>query len=138
VKLWFSSGIEHFHQCRGRIAAKIGGHLIHFIEDEDWIDGAGLLHHLDDLAGQRADIGASMPANFASSRTPPSDTRTNFRAGGVAMDMAKRGLPTPEPDEAQNRALRVLDQLAHGEESRMRSFTFSGRSARGSGCLLPL
>ena len=57
-------GIEHFHQRRRRIAAEVGGHFVHFIQNENRIDGAGLLHHLDDLAGQRADVGAAMAANF--------------------------------------------------------------------------
>ena len=57
-------GIEHFEQ-RGRwIAAEIHRHLVDFVQHEDRILGAGLLHHLDDLAGQRADVGAAMAANF--------------------------------------------------------------------------
>jgi hypothetical protein len=57
-------GIEHFHQRRGRIAAKIHGHFVDFVEYKNGIRGAGLAHHLDDLAGQGADIGAAMAANF--------------------------------------------------------------------------
>jgi len=30
-------GIEDFHEGGGRIAAEVGGHFVHFIEDEDGI-----------------------------------------------------------------------------------------------------
>jgi len=56
--------VEHFHQRRRRIAAEISGHLVHFVQHEDRVHRAGLLHHLDDLAGQGADIGAAMAANL--------------------------------------------------------------------------
>ncbi|HEY6386936.1 MAG TPA: hypothetical protein VIX91_14765, partial [Candidatus Acidoferrum sp.] len=46
--------IEHFEQRGGRIAAEVHRHFVDFVEHEDRILGAGLLHHLDDLAGKSA------------------------------------------------------------------------------------
>ena len=57
-------GIQNFQQRRRRIAAKIVSELVNLIEQYERIDDAGLLHHLNDLPRQRADIGAAMAANF--------------------------------------------------------------------------
>ena len=47
---------------------------------------------------------------------PPSETRTNFRPIEFAMDRASDVLPDPgRAEEAQNRALDVRIELAHGE-----------------------
>ena len=88
-------GVENFEQRRGRVAAEIAGHLIHFIEHEDGIFCSSLLHRLDDLSGQGSDVGAPVARISASSRTPPSDRRTNFRPVALAMDMPSEVLPTP-------------------------------------------
>ena len=57
------------------------------------------------------------PRTSASSRTPPSDSRTNLRFSDFAMLFARDVLPTPgRAREAQDRALRLRDELAHGEE----------------------
>ena len=56
--------IENFEQRGRRVAAEIHRHLVDFIQHEDRVLCTGLLHHLDDLAGQRADIGAAMAADF--------------------------------------------------------------------------
>ena len=57
--------IEHFQQSRARIAAKICSQLVDFVEQQHRVYGSGLLHHLDDLSRQRADVGAAMAANFS-------------------------------------------------------------------------
>ena len=56
--------IEHFQERRAWVAAKIGAELIDFVEQQNWIHRARFLHHLNDLTGQRANIGAAMPSNF--------------------------------------------------------------------------
>jgi hypothetical protein len=58
-------GVEDFKQRGSRIATEIVGHLVDFVEEEDWIARAGLLHRLDDLARQSSDIGAAVAANFS-------------------------------------------------------------------------
>ena len=116
MKEWFSSRIEHFHQRRRRIAAEIHGHLVHFVQHEHRIDGAGLAHHLDDLAGQRADIGAAMAANFRFVAHAAKRNAHELAARGAADGHGQRSLAhARRPEEAENRALGILHQLAHGE-----------------------
>ena len=108
--------IEHFHQRRGRIAAKIHGHFIDFIEHENRIDGAGLAHHLDDLSRQRANIGAAMSANFSFIAHSAERHADKFAAGGVADGSGKRSLADARrPYEAEDGTLGIFDELANGE-----------------------
>ena len=57
-------GVEYFEEGRRGVASEVHGHLVHFVEHEDRVLGAGLLHHLDDLARQSADVSAAMAADF--------------------------------------------------------------------------
>src|SRR6185369_17581779 len=57
--------IQNFQQGRARVAAKVCSQLIDFVEQQHWINRAGLLHHLNDLSGQSSDIGAPVTANFS-------------------------------------------------------------------------
>ena len=109
--------VEHLEQCRGRIAAEIRGHLVHFVQHEDGVLGAGLLHRLDDLAGQRADVSAAMAANLRLIAHAAQRHADKLAAGGLGDRHAERGLAhARRSDEAENRALRILHQLAHGEK----------------------
>ena len=56
--------IENFQQCRARVATEVRTELVDFIEQQHRINRAGLLHHLNNLTGKGADIGAAMTANF--------------------------------------------------------------------------
>ena len=56
--------VEHFKQRGRRIAPEVHAHLVDFVEQEDRVHGAGLLHHLDNLAGKGTDVGPAMAANF--------------------------------------------------------------------------
>ena len=109
-------GIEHFHQCCGRIASEIHGHLVHFIQHEHRIDGAGLAHHLDDLAGQGADVGAAVAANFSFVAHAAERNADEFAARSASDGHGERGFAHSwRPEEAQNRTLRVFHQLAYRE-----------------------
>ena len=48
----------------GRIAAEVAAELVDLVEHADGVVGFGALQALNNLAGQRADIGAAMAANF--------------------------------------------------------------------------
>ena len=110
-------GIEHFEQRRGRIAAEIHRHLVDFIEHEDRVLGAGLLHHLDDLAGQRADVGAAVAANFGFVAHAAERHADELAAGGLGDRHAQRSLADARrSDETEDRALGIFHQLAHGEK----------------------
>src|ERR1019366_6362260 len=109
--------IENFEQRRRRIAAEIHRHLVHFIQHEYRILGAGLFHHLDDLARQRADVGAAVTAHF--SLIPHSTQRQadELAAGGFGDAHTQRSFAhAGRADETQDRALRVLDQLPDREK----------------------
>ncbi len=109
-------GVQHFHQRRRRIAAEIHGHLVHFVQHEHGIGGAGLAHHLDDLAGQGADIGAAMAANFSLIAHAAEGYAHEFTSRGAADGHRERSLADAwRPEEAENRALGILYQLANGE-----------------------
>ncbi len=56
------------------------------------------------------------PRISASSRTPPSDMRTNLRLVALRDRLAERGLADARrSDQAQDRALHLLHALLHGE-----------------------
>ena len=57
-------GIQHFQHRGCGISPKVVTHLVDLVEQDEWIDGLGLLHALDDLAGHRTDIGSPVPADF--------------------------------------------------------------------------
>ena len=70
-------------------------HLVDFVQQEHRVHRAGLLHHLDDLAGEGADVGAAVAADLGLVTHAPSDSRTNFRFIARAIDLASDVLPTP-------------------------------------------
>ena len=88
-----------------------------FVEHEDGVLGAGLLHRLDDLAGQGADVGAAMAADLGLVAHAAERHADELAAGGLGDGHAERGLADARrPDEAEDGALGILDELADGEE----------------------
>src|SRR5260221_10254358 len=117
--------IEHFHQGCRRVAAEVGGHLVHFVENENRIDGAGLLHHLDNLAGQGANIGAAVAANFGFVAHAAQRYADKLAAGGMADRHGQRGLANARrPNKAKDRALGIFHELADGQEFQDAVFDF--------------
>src|SRR3989442_15457335 len=57
--------IENFQESRTRIATKISSELVDFIKQQNRIHSSGFLHHLNDLSGQRANVGATMATNLS-------------------------------------------------------------------------
>ena len=109
--------VEDFEQRRSRVAAEVGGHLVHFVEQEDRILGPGPLHRLDDLARQGADVGAAMAANFGLVAHAAQGKPDELASSGLGDRHAERGLADARrPGKAEDRALGILDQLADGEE----------------------
>ena len=110
-------GIEDFHQRGRRIPAEVGGHLVHFVQHKNRVDGAGLLHHLDDLARERADIGAAMAADFGFIANAAERNADEFAACGVADGHSQRSLShAGRPDEAQNRAFGIFHELTNSQK----------------------
>src|SRR5258708_6060754 len=99
------------------MGAEVGGHFVDFIENENRVYRAGLLHHLDDLAGERADIGAAMTANFGFIAHAAERHANEFAAGGVTDGHGERGLADARrPDETEDGAFGIFYELADGKE----------------------
>ena len=115
-------GVKDFQERRGGIAAEIRGHLVDFIEHEDRVLGAGLLHHLDDLAGQGADISPAVAANLGFIAHAAQRHADKLAPGGlgdvVAVDQAFVEQHRMEP-------LGFFTSWRTARNSRMRSLIFS-------------
>ena len=109
--------VQHLQQRRRRIAAEVRGHLVDLIQHEDRVLRSGLLHRLDNLSRQRADVGAAMAANLGLVAHAAQRHAHELAARRLGNRHAQRGLADARrPDEAENRALRILHQLPHGEK----------------------
>ena len=109
--------IEHLEQRRRRIAAEVHRHLVDFVEQEHRVHRAGLLHHLDDLAGERADVGAAVAADFgfvAHAAERQADELAVHRAGDRLGE--RRLADSGRPGEGEDGRLGLLDEGADGEE----------------------
>ena len=56
--------IEHLEQRRRGVAAEVVAELVDLIEDEDRVLRFGPSQALDNLAGERTDVGAAMATNL--------------------------------------------------------------------------
>jgi hypothetical protein len=119
-------GVEDFEERRGRIPAEVHRHLVHFVEQEHRVHRAGLLHHLDDLAGEGADVGAAMAADFrlvadAAERQPHELAVHRARDRLRERRLADSG----RPEKVRMVALGFLTRARTARNSRMRSLIFS-------------
>ena len=109
--------VQHFKQRRGWIAAEVRGHLVHLVQQEDGVARAGPLHVLDDLPRHGADIGAAMASNLGLVAHAAQREPDELAAGGLGDGHAQRGLAhARRPDEAEDGAFGILDQLADGKK----------------------
>ena len=119
-------GVQHLKQSGGEIATEIGGHLVHLVEQEDRIARAGFAHRLDDFAGEGADIGATMAADFrlvVHTAQRHADELASHRAGNRP---AQRGLAhARRSDQTQNGPLIWPTRVWTARYSRMRCLTLS-------------
>src|ERR1700747_1728788 len=109
-------GVEHFHQGRRGISAKIHGHLVHFVENKDRIDSPRFAHHLNDLAREGTDIGAAMAANFRFVADATEGNTDEFASGGATDGHGEGRLADAwRSKEAENRAFGIFHELADGQ-----------------------
>ena len=109
-------GVEHLEQRRGRIAVEAGAELVHLVEHHHRVARAGLADRLDDVAGQRADIGAAVAADLGLVVHAAEAEPRELAAGRARDALAERGLADAgRADEAQDRALALGIELAHRE-----------------------
>ena len=110
-------GVEHFEQRRRRVAAEVHRHLVDFVEQEHRVHRAGLLHHLDDLAGERADVGAAVAADLRLVADAAERQPHELAVHGARDRLGERRLADPRrPGEGEDRRLRLLHQRADREE----------------------
>ena len=108
--------IQHFQQCRRRIATEVGAHLVHFIQQEQRVLHAGLAHVLQHLARHRADIGTTVTTNLGLVTHAAQRHAHELAVGGAGNRLPQRGLAyTGRPDQAQDRRLELVDTLLHRE-----------------------
>ena len=108
--------IEHLEQRRRRIAAEVGAELVDLIEDEDRVLRLGAAQALDDLPGQRADIGAAMAADFRFVAHAAERDAHELAAERLRDRSRQRGLADARrADEAEDRPLHAGIELAHRE-----------------------
>ncbi len=109
--------VQHFEKRGKRVALIACRELVDFIEHQNRIAPAGLAHRLHDVPGQRADVGASMAANFGFIVHAAQAHAAEFKADGFGNALTQRGLAhARRPDKAQNRAAALGIEFAHGQE----------------------
>ena len=108
--------IENFEQGRTGVAAKVRAQLVDFVEQQHRIHGPGFLHHLNDLAGQGADVRTAMAANLGFVTDAAKRKANELSAGGTRDRLAETGLSDSRgANKAKNRSLRIFNQLTNGE-----------------------
>src|SRR5580692_2991087 len=98
------------------VAVEVVTDLVDLVHHEDGVDGRALLHALDDLTGQRADVCAPVA---------PDGRLVVYAAEGDAHELAperprdapaeRRLADARRTDETKDRALLVLLELSHRE-----------------------
>ena len=109
-------GVEHFQHRGRRVSLDAASQLVDLVQHHDAIARAGLLDCLNDVARQRADIGAAVAADFRfimnAAETDPHE-RPSHRARNR---LSQRGLADAgRTDEAKNWRLAFRRQLANRE-----------------------
>ncbi len=90
--------------------------LVDLVEHHHAVARAGLADRLDDVAGQRADIGAPVAADFRLVVDAAERHAHELPVHGARDRLAERGLADAgRTDEAQDRRLALRGKLAHGE-----------------------
>ena len=108
--------IEHLEQRRAGIALEAGAQLVDLVEHHHAVARAGLADRLDDVAGQRADIGAPMAADLGFVVHAAEADAHELAAHGARDRLAERRLADAgRADETQDRRLALRRELAHRE-----------------------
>ena len=90
--------------------------LVDLVEHHHAVARAGLADRLDDVAGQRADVGAPVAADLGLVVHAAEADAHELAVHGAGDRLAERGLADAgRPDEAQDRRLALRRELAHRE-----------------------
>ena len=103
--------IEHLEQRRRRVAVKAArAELVDLVEHHHAVARPGLAHALDDVARQRADVGAPVAADLRLVVHAAQAHAHELAPGRLRDALAERGLADAgRADEAQDRALARRD-----------------------------
>ena len=109
-------GIEHFKQRCGRVAAEVRANLVDLVQHEDRVLCPRRLDPLRNAARERADVGASVPADLRLIVESAEAHAHELAPHRLCDGLAERGLPyARRPCEAEDRALHLWCELAHRE-----------------------
>ena len=110
--------IEHLEQRRRRVAVEAAGaELVDLVEHHHAVARPDLAQVLDDVARQRADVGAAMAADLRLVVHAAQAHAHELAPGRPRDALAERGLAhAGRADEAQDRALARGIELAHREK----------------------
>src|SRR5680860_1685331 len=93
-----------------------GSKLVDFIQHHYAVIGAGLVDRLDDIAGQGADISATMSANLGLIVYTAQTDAYKLAAGRTCNALSQGCLAhAGRADEAQNRTFALRVEFAHRE-----------------------
>jgi hypothetical protein len=127
VERAFCSGSSTSRSADDGIAAEIGRHLVDLVEAGRPDSRSRLLHRLDDLAGQRTDVGPTVAADLSLVPDAAERNANELPARRTRDRLAERRLADAgRADQAQDRGpLSCPTRLWTARYSRMRCFTFS-------------
>ncbi len=109
-------GIEDLHQRRGGVAAEVAAELIHLVQHEHRVIGFASAHSLNDLSGQRADIGPAMAADFRFVVHAAQGDADELTSECPGDGLAERGFAhARRPDKAEDWTLHPRLQLLPGQ-----------------------
>src|SRR5262249_42171674 len=98
------------------IAAEIGGHFIHLIEQHYRVGGAGLANRLDHFSGERTDVGTAMAADLGFIADAAERHAHELAAGRAGHGLAERSLAnTWRTDQTEDRPLHLTNQGLNGQ-----------------------
>ena len=107
-------GIEHFEERRRRVAAEIRAELVDLVQDEDRVLRFGAAQPLNDLARQRADVGAPVTANLGLVAHAAERHAHELAAERIGNGLGERRLADPRrAEKTEDRSLHVRIQLAN-------------------------
>src|SRR5262249_6209138 len=106
-------GIEHLEERRRGIALDAPPELVDLVEHHHAVAAAGLAKALNDVAGERADIGAAMAADLGLVMDAAQADADEFPVHRAGDRLAERGLANAgRTDEAEDRRLARRSKLA--------------------------
>ncbi len=106
--------VEHLEQGRGRVAAERGADLVHLVQHDHRVGGAGVLQRLHELARHGADVGAAMSLDLCLVAHAAEGEAVEAPTEGAGNGLAERGLaharrPHQQQDGATDTALHDAD-----------------------------